>query len=102
MSAPGGGNVLNLIEVCAELAEKGYRPEEIEKLDRWWIAYVISHPRGERGELKLSQKKSQSKEDESPFGKFKRVGMSWGKPDWLIATEWEAASTAVKKGKTSG
>jgi len=88
MTAPGG-QVLNEVEICAELAERGYKPWEIDKLDRWWIAHIIFHPRGERGELKVSAKKSTSKEDESPFGKFRRDRRRWGEPDWLITWKWE-------------
>ena len=37
------------VEICAELAEKGYKPWEIDLLDRWWIAHIIFHPRGQKG-----------------------------------------------------
>jgi hypothetical protein len=97
MSVPGAGQVLNLLEVCAELVEKhGLLPEQIEKLDRWWISYVYFHPRGERGELKVSPKK---KAAETPLDRFKAVGRSFGKPDWLIEFEWERLVEDARKGK---
>ena len=80
------------VEICAELAEKGYKPWEIDLLDRWWIAHIIFHPRGQKGELILSPKRSTSKEDESPFGKFRRDRRRWGEPEWLIAEKWEKAT----------
>lgn len=87
-----GGQALNDVEMCAELADRGYKPWEIDKMDRWWIAHIIFHPRNDKRELMISPKRSISKEDESPFGKFKRDKQRWGFPEWLIRLKWEQAT----------
>lgn len=98
MSAGGGGTVLNTLEMCAELAERGYRPWEIDDLDRWWIAHVIFHPRDQHGRLSVSPKRPANKdEDDSPFGRWQKVGRMWGKADWLIQFEWESFSRGRTK-----
>ena len=88
----GGGNPLDLIEICAELVEKfELRPWDIENLDRWWIAHVYWHPRDAKTGNITIRKKSAKLDDwkaADPKTQFTEWARSWGWPEWYIEERW--------------
>lgn len=95
----GASEPLALDEICAVLAEKGLKPWEIEKLDRWWIAYVYFAPRGKYGELKVRKKVRDR--NSVPMGReaFAAMCKTHGWADWLIDHAWNEAVAKVKAEK---
>jgi hypothetical protein len=116
---PGEGESLDLIEVCAELVRHGkLLPEQIENLDRWWIANIYFHARGKYGELVVRPKPKRTSIKTSRRDMFEIHARKHGWEDWQIAEAWERIeqrrlerktkaadnkpSPIVKKGKKGG
>lgn len=95
---PGGedAETLNLVEICAELVRHNkLTPDQIEKLDRWWVAYVYWCPRGKLGELKITKKARSDDVIVDPKEQFWAIGKSLGWPDFFIEFRWAKAQTAA-------
>lgn len=62
---------------------------DVEKMDRWEIAFSCFHPRDEKGNLKVSEKpKERGEEDRSPRAQYLKYAASWGWPEWLAEKKW--------------
>jgi hypothetical protein len=99
---PGGGDgqPLNLIEVCAELVKHHkLLPEQIERLDRWWIAHIYFHPRDKYGDLKISAKPKPPGITSDRKAAYRASCLAVGWPEWLIDHEWQKATKAVQEAK---
>jgi hypothetical protein len=85
----GSGRELSEVEMFAILEERGYRKDDILRLDPWWILNVIFYPRTKDGGF-VEKIMASSEAQMTPFERFQFGCRRRGMTDAEIETIWEA------------